>query len=92
MKQRSFKLKYTRIERWKKVKIFFLMNLAFFTKILADVRNQAQVLLKLSCTLGKLVNTQTKGITLLRIGKSNVCIWFWRENVEVLSYIMDIIL
>ena len=41
------------------------MNLAFFTKSLADVRNQAQVLLKLSCALGKLVNTQIKGITLL---------------------------
>ena len=34
-----------------------LMNLAFFAKILADVRNQAQVLLKRSCTLGKVVNT-----------------------------------
>ena len=45
------------------------MNLAFFTKILADVRNQAQVLLKRSFTLEKLVNTQTKGITLLCIGK-----------------------
>ena len=45
------------------------MNLAFFTKILADVRNQAQVLLKRSFTLGKLVNTQTKGITLLSRGK-----------------------
>ena len=31
--------------------------------------NQAQVLLKLSCTLGKLVKTQTKGIRLLCIGK-----------------------
>ena len=30
-------------------------------EFLADVRNQAQVLLKRSCTLGKLVNTQTKG-------------------------------
>ena len=36
--------------------------------------NQAQVLLKRSCTLGKLVNTQTKGITLLCIGKNNICI------------------
>ena len=33
--------------------------------------NQAQVLLNRSCTLGKLVNTQTKGITLLCIGKNN---------------------
>ena len=40
------------------------MNLAFFTKILADMRNQAQVLFKRSCTLGKLLSTQTKGITL----------------------------
>ena len=32
------------------------------------MRNQAQVLLKCSCTLGKLVNTQTMGITLLCIG------------------------
>ena len=31
------------------------------------MRNQA-------CTLGKLVNTQTKGITLLCIEKNNVCI------------------
>ena len=44
------------------------MNLAFFTKLLA------QVLLKRSCTLGKLVNTQTKVITLLCIGKNNICI------------------
>ena len=36
------------------------MNLVFFTKILADVCNQAQVLLKRSCRLEKLVNTQTK--------------------------------
>ena len=36
--------------------------------------SQAQVLLKLSCTLGKLVNTQTKGITLLCIGKNNMYI------------------
>ena len=33
------------------------MNLAFFTKILADGRNQAQVLLKRSCMLGELINT-----------------------------------
>ena len=32
------------------------MNLAFFTKFLADVLNQVQVLLKHPCTLGKLVN------------------------------------
>ena len=38
------------------------------------MRSQAQVLLKRSCTLGKLVNTQTKGITLLCIGKNNMCI------------------
>ena len=31
--------------------------------------NQAQVLQKRSCTLGKLVNTQTKGIALLCIEK-----------------------
>ena len=36
----------------------FLMNFAFFTKFLSDVRNQAQVLLKRSCTLDELVNTQ----------------------------------
>ena len=36
----------------------FLMNFAFSPKFLSDVRNQAQVLLKRSCTLGKLVNTQ----------------------------------
>ena len=47
------------------------MNLAFFTKFLADVRNQAQVLLTFSCTLGKLKNTQIKGITLLCTGKNN---------------------
>ena len=35
--------------------------------------NQAQVLLKHSCTLGKLVNTQIKGNTLLCTGK-NICI------------------
>ena len=33
------------------------------------MRNRAQVLLKRSCTLGKLVNTQRKGLTLLCIGK-----------------------
>ena len=33
------------------------------------MRNQAQVLLKRSCTLGKLLNTQIKGITLLCTGK-----------------------
>ena len=49
------------------------MNLAFLPKFLADVRNQAQVLLKHSCTLGKLVNTQIKGITLLYTGK-NICV------------------
>ena len=38
------------------------------------MRNQAQVLLKRSCTLGKFVNTQTKGITLICIGKNNICI------------------
>ena len=47
------------------------MNLAFFTNILADVHYQAQVLLQRSITLGKLVNTHTKGITLLCIGKNN---------------------
>ena len=45
------------------------MNLAFFTKNLADVHIQAQILLKRSCTLGKLVNTQIKRITLLCTGK-----------------------
>ena len=49
------------------------MNLAFSTKFLGDVRSEAQVLLRRSCTLGKLVNTQTKGITLLCIG-NNMCI------------------
>ena len=33
------------------------------------MRNQDQVLLKRSSTLGKRVNTQTKGIMLLCIGK-----------------------
>ena len=50
------------------------MNLAFSPKFLADVRNQARVLLKRSCTLSKLVNTQIKGITLLCSGKNNICI------------------
>ena len=45
------------------------MNLTFSPKILADVRNQAQVLLKRSCTLWKLVNTQITGIMLLCTGK-----------------------
>ena len=45
------------------------MNLTFSSKFLADVRNQSQVLFKRSCTLGKLVNIQTQGITLLCIGK-----------------------
>ena len=45
------------------------MSLAFSPKFLEDVHNQAQALLKRLCTLGKLVNTQTKGITLLCIGK-----------------------
>ena len=38
------------------------------------MRNQAQVLLKRSCTLGKLINTQIKRIALLCTGKNNVCI------------------
>ena len=50
------------------------MNLAFSPKFLADVRYQAQVLLNHSCMLGKLVNTPTKGITLLCIRKNNSCI------------------
>ena len=33
------------------------------------MRNQAQALLKLSCMLEKLVNTQIKGITLICTGK-----------------------
>ena len=33
------------------------------------MRKQAQVLLKRSCTLGKLVNTKIKGITFLCTGK-----------------------
>ena len=45
------------------------MNLAFFTNFSEDIRNQAHILLKGSCTLGKLVNTQTKAIKLLCIGK-----------------------
>ena len=50
------------------------MNLHFSPKFLADVCDQAQVLLKRSCTLGKLENTQTKGITLLCKGKNIICI------------------
>ena len=38
------------------------------------MRNQAQVLLKRTCTLGKLVNTQIKVIALLCTGINNVCI------------------
>ena len=49
-----------------------LMNLAFSPKFLADVRNQAQVLLKPS--FRKLANTKIKGITLLCTGKNNICI------------------
>ena len=56
---------------------FFLMNLAFSPNILADVRYHAQVLLKHSCTLGKLVNTETKGIMLLCIGKIFVSVAFF---------------
>ena len=48
--------------------------MAFSPKFLADVRYQAQVLLKHSCTLGELVNTQPNRITLLCIGKNNICI------------------
>ena len=36
--------------------------------------NQAQVLLKRSCTFGKLVNIQITGVTLLCTGKNNICI------------------
>ena len=49
------------------------MNLAFSPKFLADVRNQAQVLLYRSCMLGKVVNTHTKGFTLLGMGKDSNC-------------------
>ena len=38
------------------------------------MRYQAQVLQKRPYTLGKLVNTHTKGITLLCIGQNNICI------------------
>ena len=38
------------------------------------MRNHAQVLLNSSCSLGKLVNTETKENTLLCIGKNNICI------------------
>ena len=38
------------------------------------MRNRAQVLLRRSCTLGKLVNTQIKEHTLLCTGKNNICI------------------
>ena len=38
------------------------------------MRKQAQVSLKRSCTLGKLVNTNIKGITFLCTGKNNICI------------------
>ena len=37
------------------------------------MHNQAQVLLKRSCTLGNLVNTQIKGITLLCTEKKYLC-------------------
>ena len=50
------------------------MNLAFLPTFLADVRNQAQVLLKHSCTLEELVNTQIKEITLICTGKNIICI------------------
>ena len=52
------------------------------------MRDQAQVLLKRSCTLGKLVNTQITGITLLCTGKiifvsvaflTDLSIYFLRE-------------
>ena len=36
--------------------------------------NQAQVLLKRSCTFGKLVNIHITGITLLCTGNNNICI------------------
>ena len=49
---------------------FISMNLAFSPKFLADVRYQAQALLKCSCTPGKLVNTQTRVIILRCIGKN----------------------
>ena len=38
------------------------------------MRNQAQVLLKRSCSLGKLVNTHIKEFTLLCTGKNNISI------------------
>ena len=51
------------------------MNLAFFTKIFSRVQVLLKLLLpKRTCTLGKLVNTQAKGITLLCIEKDNICI------------------
>ena len=74
MTQCSFKLKLSRILILTEGSDFFLMNFAFLPKILADVRNQAQVLLTRSCTLGKLVNTHIKGITLICTGKNNICI------------------
>ena len=45
------------------------MNLSFFTKILTEVCNWAQVLVKHSPTLGTLVRTKTKCIKLIFIGK-----------------------
>ena len=38
------------------------------------MRNQAQVLLKRSCWLGKLVNTHIKEFTLVCTGKNNISI------------------
>ena len=46
-----------------------LMNLSFFTKILAEVCNWAQVLVKHSPTLGTFVSTKPKCIKLIFIGK-----------------------
>ena len=50
------------------------MNLAFFAKIFSRCALSSSSFAKISCTWGKLVNTQIKGIDLLCAGKNNVCI------------------
>ena len=47
--------------------------------------NQAQVLLKRSGTLGKLVNTQIMGIILLCTGKNIICISCVFNGVKYIS-------
>ena len=69
----------------KEVKNFF-----YEFGILADVCNQAQILLQLSCMLVKLVNTQTKGIKLICLGKNNICI-SWVFNGFRYRYASDLL-